>query len=78
MTQQFSKLNKISLKSQLKSKPSFTIGQEKKADSSSESDDEEYENSIFQPHGAVHSGAPQYASDSSEDGLNVEQGTSNY
>ncbi|KAH1005438.1 hypothetical protein HUJ04_006428 [Dendroctonus ponderosae] len=73
MTQQFSKLNKISLKSKLKSKPSFTIGQEKKPDSSSESDEDEYENSIFQPHGAGESEIPQYPSDSSED-LSVEQG----
>lgn len=68
MTQQFSKLNKISLKSKLKAKPNFTIGQQKKPDSSSESE-EEYENSIFQPH--EDNGSNHYAS---SDNLSVEQG----
>ncbi|CAH1122415.1 unnamed protein product [Ceutorhynchus assimilis] len=69
MQQQFSKLNKMSLKSKLRSKPSFTIGQ-KKTDSSSDSE-EEYENSIFQPNPSEDSGSVNYASASS---LNVEQG----
>jgi len=72
MTQQFSKLNKMSLKSKLKKKPSFSIGQAKKHDSSSESD-EEYENSIFQPRISGDNTLHQYASDSSVD-LSVEQG----
>ncbi|XP_066141252.1 phosphatidylinositide phosphatase SAC2 isoform X1 [Euwallacea fornicatus] len=71
MTQQFSKLNKIALKSKLKSKPNFSIGQPRRPESSSESD-EEYENSIFQPHASGDNSSLHYASDSSAD-LSLEQ-----
>ncbi|XP_076265256.1 phosphatidylinositide phosphatase spermathreecae isoform X1 [Rhynchophorus ferrugineus] len=68
MTQQFSKLNKISFKSKLKPKPRFTIGQSTRPDSTSESD-EEYEDSIFQPRTSPGSGTDSSGAASVEQGL---------
>ncbi|XP_049823594.1 phosphatidylinositide phosphatase SAC2 isoform X2 [Aethina tumida] len=67
MTQQFSKLNKISstFKPKPKSRANFTIGVQNKTETSSDSEDE-YENSIFQPNESTESGASlHYATDSS-------------
>lgn len=78
VTQQFSKLNKLStpFKNVRSKNTKFTIGFGTKQDSSSESE-EEYENSIFQPNeetGSVH-----YATDSSssvvEEGVEVTEGS---
>lgn len=65
VTQQFSKLNKLGtpFKNVRSKHAKFTIGFGTKQDSSSESDEEEYENSIFQPN--EESGSLQYATDSS-------------
>ncbi|KAL1494584.1 hypothetical protein ABEB36_010159 [Hypothenemus hampei] len=70
MTQQFSKLN---FKSKLKSKPSFTIGQHTKQDSSSDSE-EEYENSIFQPRASGDVTSNVNASSDSDSLISLEQG----
>lgn len=75
MTQQFSKLNKISHSfKQNKSlqKPNFSIGQQTKNESSSDSE-EDYENSIFQPESIETRASLQYATDSSCNN-SVEQG----
>lgn len=65
VTQQFSKLNKLGtpFKNVRSKHAKFTIGFGAKQDSSSESDEEEYENSIFQPN--EESGSLHYATDSS-------------
>lgn len=76
MTQQFSKLNKLStpFKQNSSKQPKFSIGLKLKHDSSSESE-EEYENSIFQPNTSVESGSLQYATDSSSSNdKSVEEG----
>lgn len=77
MTQQFSKLNKLStpFKQNRSKHAKFSIGLKLKPDSSSESE-EEYENSIFQPNISVESGGSlQYATDSSSSNdKSVEQG----
>lgn len=62
MTQQFSKLNKLGAPFKQKKQAKFSIG--KKAESSSDSDDD-YENSIFQPDMKRDKGSLQYATDSS-------------
>ncbi|XP_030753570.1 phosphatidylinositide phosphatase SAC2 isoform X2 [Sitophilus oryzae] len=71
MTQQFSKLNKISFKSKLNPKPRFTIGQRTRRDSTSDSD-EDYENSIFQPQTGSASGSS--TEPSVEQGLECTEG----
>ncbi|KAJ8920227.1 hypothetical protein NQ315_011888 [Exocentrus adspersus] len=78
MSQQFSKLNKIShsfKQSRSLKKPNFSIGQQPKNESSSDSD-EDYENSIFQPDASIESTSLQYATDSSGDQsqASIEQG----
>ncbi|XP_018575995.1 phosphatidylinositide phosphatase SAC2 isoform X2 [Anoplophora glabripennis] len=79
MTQQFSKLNKIShsfKQNKSMQKPNFSIGQQRKNESSSDSD-EDYENSIFQPNESIQDRTSlQYATDSSCDRSNnsIEQG----
>lgn len=77
MTQQFSKLNKLSapFKQNRSKQTKFSIGLKFKHDSSSESE-EEYENSIFQPNISVESGTSlQYATDSSSSNdKSVEEG----
>lgn len=79
MTQQFSKLNKIGhpfKQNKSVQKPNFSIGQQTKNESSSDSD-EDYENSIFQPNASVENRASlHYATDSSCDRSNtsIEQG----
>nr|XP_023023491.1 phosphatidylinositide phosphatase SAC2 [Leptinotarsa decemlineata] len=76
MTQQFSKLNKIgsSFKSsKSKQKPDFRVGQKIRNETSSDSE-EEYENSIFQPHINEESGTSlQYVTDYSCN-RSIEQG----
>ncbi|XP_060529101.1 phosphatidylinositide phosphatase SAC2 isoform X2 [Cylas formicarius] len=72
MTQQFSKLNKLSFKHNKLKEPHFTIGLQSKHDTSSDSEDE-YENSIFQPSISAESGnSLQYPTDSSSG--SIEQG----
>lgn len=65
VTQQFSKLNKLGtpFKNVNSKNTKFTIGFGTKQNSSSESEEEEYENSIFQPN--KESSSLQYATDSS-------------
>lgn len=67
MTQQFSKLNKIGNSFKQKrgdNKANFIIGKLGKNETSSDSDDDDYENSIFQPNVSMETGSLQYDSSS--------------